>query len=390
MTVKVREYKKPGKKGWEVDIQVRFPNGERFRERVKAPVTGSQAALRWGQERETVLIRDGGPKGQGKEVEQAVVEVKPAVPTLREFCPRYLETCTEGNRNLRVRRQKFSTVTTKKCLLETHIVPVLGDKRLDEINDDEVNRLEANLGKASDKSVNNVLCVVSHLLKVAVGLKVIPAMPTHVKLRAVTPSTDLEFYEFEDYERLISAAAKADPRVLVFVLLGGDAGLREGEILEMKWTDVDFRRGIITVSRAVWRGEVSTPKGGRGRRVPMTEKLAAALKSLRHLRGPHVLCNEDGRPVDSNLARRWMMRAQRLAGMEVNGKKHILRHTFCSHLAMRGAPAIAIKELAGHVDLSTTSRYMHLSPNEKDRAIRLLDQGRTTPTTGEMLETGSA
>ena len=53
---------------------------------------------------------------------------------------------------------------------------------------------------------------------------------------------------------------------------------------------------------------------------------------------------------------------------------HILRHTFCSHLAMRGAPARAIQELAGHADLSMTQRYMHLSPAALDAAIRLLEQ----------------
>jgi len=52
---------------------------------------------------------------------------------------------------------------------------------------------------------------------------------------------------------------------------------------------------------------------------------------------------------------------------------HVLRHTFCSHLAMRGAPARAIQELAGHADLRTTQRYMHLSPAALDAAIRLLD-----------------
>jgi len=51
---------------------------------------------------------------------------------------------------------------------------------------------------------------------------------------------------------------------------------------------------------------------------------------------------------------------------------HILRHTFCSHLAMRGAPARAIQELAGHEDLGTTQRYMHLNPATIESAIRLL------------------
>jgi len=66
-------------------------------------------------------------------------------------------------------------------------------------------------------------------------------------------------------------------------------------------------------------------------------------------------------------------RAARKARLQHHGV-HILRHTFCSHLAMRGAPARAIQELAGHADLSMTQRYMHLSPAALDAAIRLLEQ----------------
>ncbi len=65
-------------------------------------------------------------------------------------------------------------------------------------------------------------------------------------------------------------------------------------------------------------------------------------------------------------------KAQRRAVLPANGGFHILRHTFCSHLAMQGATAKAIQELAGHQDLTTTQRYMHLSPAHKDAAIRLL------------------
>ena len=71
--------------------------------------------------------------------------------------------------------------------------------------------------------------------------------------------------------------------------------------------------------------------------------------------------------------------AQRVAGIEQG--VHILRHTFCSHLAMKGAPARAIQELAGHADLSTTQRYMHLSPAATEDAIRLLDGRQIRPRT---------
>ena len=67
---------------------------------------------------------------------------------------------------------------------------------------------------------------------------------------------------------------------------------------------------------------------------------------------------------------------------------HILRHTFCSHLAMRGAPARAIQELAGHQDLATTQRYMHLSPAALDAAIRLLDGAGETTTAEGLPERG--
>jgi site-specific recombinase XerD len=78
-------------------------------------------------------------------------------------------------------------------------------------------------------------------------------------------------------------------------------------------------------------------------------------------------------------------RVARRAQLSDNGV-HRLRHTFCSHLAMRGAPTRAIQELAGHKDLSTTQRYMHLSPAAIEGAIRLLDSkaGR-----GDYGETGS-
>ena len=69
-----------------------------------------------------------------------------------------------------------------------------------------------------------------------------------------------------------------------------------------------------------------------------------------------------------------MPRITKAAGLKVSKKVHILRHTFCSHLAMRGAKAIQVLELAGHTDMKTTQRYMHLSAAMRDSAIRLLEQ----------------
>jgi site-specific recombinase XerD len=65
----------------------------------------------------------------------------------------------------------------------------------------------------------------------------------------------------------------------------------------------------------------------------------------------------------------------------------VLRHTFCSHLAMRGAAPRAIQELAGHRDFGTTQRYMHLSPAAAQSAIQLLEQAAPSVATGDIAET---
>jgi site-specific recombinase XerD len=68
----------------------------------------------------------------------------------------------------------------------------------------------------------------------------------------------------------------------------------------------------------------------------------------------------------------------------------MLRHTFCSHLAMNGVPVRAIQELAGHRHLSTTMRYMHLSPAAMHGAIRTLEQRPAVPPRGDIVVTAAA
>src|SRR6476620_2930050 len=100
-----------------------------------------------------------------------------------------------------------------------------------------------------------------------------------------------------------------------------------------------------------------------------------------------VVCSEDGSPLTQRLTQGLVARAARRAGLS-NVGVHVLRHTFCSHLAMRGAGARAIQELAGHQDLSTTQRYMHVSPAAIESAIRLLNSPIVLPGRGDIVETG--
>jgi site-specific recombinase XerD len=117
-------------------------------------------------------------------------------------------------------------------------------------------------------------------------------------------------------------------------------------------------------------------------------ELTEALREARHLRGPRVLCDGTGKALTQRVVQVLMRRTARRANVKPG--IHILRHSFCSHLAMRGAPARAIQELAGHEDLTTTQRYMHLSPAAIEGAIRLLDHPSGVGDRGDMGEEGSA
>jgi integrase len=233
-----------------------------------------------------------------------------------------------------------------------------------------VQRLKSSLEHRSAKTVNNVLAVLSVLLRTAVEWDVITRVPCTIRLLRTSTNT-ASFYDYAEYERLVDAA-RGDQQAYLVALLGGEAGLRCGEMMAVQWTDVDLNARQLCVARSEWKGHVTAPKGGRLRHVPLTKRLTEALRQSRHLRGARVLCDKQGQPLTQKVVQMLMQRAARRANVKPG--VHILRHTFCSHLAMRGAPARAIQELAGHQDLQTTQRYMHLSPAALDAAIRLLDE----------------
>jgi site-specific recombinase XerD len=103
----------------------------------------------------------------------------------------------------------------------------------------------------------------------------------------------------------------------------------------------------------------------------LTEELLQGLREHRNLR-ERVLYTDRGEELSNRAIRSMLARAQRRANLEDNGGIHVLRHTFCSHLAIAGVPAKAIQELAGHADLKTTMGYMHLSPGNRSAAMATL------------------
>jgi len=150
-------------------------------------------------------------------------------------------------------RQKPSGIAAKRTILNLHLVGTMGAKKLDAITTDDVQKLKHRLREHAPKTVNNVLTVLSVLLKKAVEWDVIERVPCTIRLvRAPKPS--MGFYDFDDYERLLDIAKKFGPTAHLVVLLGGEAGLRCGEMIGLEWGDVDLVKRQMCIQRSEWRG----------------------------------------------------------------------------------------------------------------------------------------
>lgn len=340
------------------DIIVKTPAGKvRERANVPAEITGRAAAKRWGEARALHLSKHG--------KEAPVVEAT----TLAAFAVRWMAEYAVANGN------KPATLDAKERIIRLHLVPVIGPMLLTEIGDAAAQKIKLHLRKAKPKTQACVLAQLNTMLASAERWKLLERAPSF-PLPKVDSSDDLRFYDFEEWERLVAGAERAGPMVYAAILLAGEAGLRRGELVAIEQADCGPNE--ITARWNEWQKNanekhVGSTKGGKVRRVPMTERLRIAIAKVRSLRGKRLLHQPSGRKVSLTTIQSWLETACRRAGLPESRDIHKLRHTFCSHLAMRGATAKAIQELAGHADIKTTMRYMHLSPAHKADAIKLLE-----------------
>lgn len=336
---------------WLVDVQVVDGSGRVRRVQRVSPVNNRRAAERFEHElRETLLNSSDEPPPPSE-----------SVPTFAEFAARFMATYAAAN-------NKASEVEAKSSILRVHLLQAFGTCTLDRIGVAEVeeykaSKLEANMAR---KSINNQLTVLRKILATAVEWRVITSVPQIKWLRTAAPEFD--FLTFEEASRLISAAAP-DWRAAITIAIR--TGLRQGELRALRWSDVDLDAGRIVVRRAVWRDIISTPKNGRAREIPLSKQAVAALREHPR-RGDVVFSAPDGSMLSKGAMRWPLWNACKGAGLRRIGW-HVARHTFASHLVMRGAPLKAVQELMGHSTIEMTMRYAHLSPDARRDAVQLLD-----------------
>lgn len=280
-----------------------------------------------------------------------------------------------------------------------HVMAALGDRPAAKITTREIDKLLATISAtgASASTVNKYRSAVSAVFNH--GCKpstfALPANPVKgADKRREPPQAALVFYAPEEIEAIARALAEGrhrdpaypavndsermarqaeDQQDAEMVRVAAYAGLRQGELLALRWRDVDFAGSALTIARAMSAGVESSTKSGRIRRVPLADQPASALDRMS--RREHftsledlVFCNVLGRPLDGSALRRRYKRAQIAASVR-SLRFHDLRHTFGSLLAARGVDVVTIQKAMGHSALSTTSRYLHARPASQQARV---------------------
>jgi integrase len=222
--------------------------------------------------------------------------------------------------------------------------------------------------KRSSATVNRYLSVISHLFTVASKeWGWIRENPLSLVSKLKEPNGRVRFLSDDERERLLTACGGSKNQYLhTIVVLALSSGMRLGEILNLTWTNVDFKYQRIILEET---------KNGERRQVPLKGK---ALELLQQLQNKHILCSTllfpskyyFNKPTDIRSAWENALKRAKIK----NFRFHDLRHSCASYLAMNGCSIVEIAGVLGHKTIQMAKRYSHLSDNHLSEVVSKMNE----------------
>ncbi len=300
---------------------------------------------------------------------------------------------------------KLSYRATSTSSINRHLLPFFGAKHLDTITRDDVLdfikvKLEQELKPGT---IMYALVIVRRVLNLAVEDGTIgrnPARRIGELLRRVEGAHATEVRRVESWTRtevetLLEVAREHEPRFYPALLTLLSTGIRRGELLGLKWEDINLEDRVLSVRRAIVRGALTTPKNRKGREVPISQGLASALAKLLEKRRQEclargwpelpewVFCSQTGGPLEeNNFSRTWKRVRRRAHKQGVRPLRlHSTRHTSASLALHAGRSIRWVADVLGHADPSLTLRqYAHaLRSSEDDLSFAEFGAAQTAP-----------
>lgn len=272
--------------------------------------------------------------------------------TFAEMAEEYLEIKAD-KRSLRCDR-----------LILHQLVPVFGRAFLHAIGREEIeNHLRARRKEVSGATCNRVLALLRHLFNLAIDRRYLRENPTRgIKKFREAPWRRKYVYTEDELQALVNAAS---PHLRAILAVAIGTGLRKGDILGLRWNDVDFEHNVITLFMQ---------KTEEGIEIPMLPMVREVLWRLHGAAGqsPFVFTSSAGERFGNiKTAFNGALRRSHLA--EKGYHFHDLRRTFATMLYNRGVLLTKIQRLLGHKSITTTERYLGVKFEETREAISVLD-----------------
>lgn len=285
------------------------------------------------------------------------------------------------------KKVRITTQRGKQQLIETKILPYLGEKKLTDITPLDIlswqNAIQSGTtsnGLAyKDSYLRTIDNQLSAMLNHAVRYYNLPSNPMSKVDRMGSKKTDeMRFWTKDEYKRFSRAIMDKDVSFMIFEVLYW-LGVRSGEALALTPADFDLKRGRVSITKTYHRidGEdVTTPPKTRksNRAIVLPRFLIDEVKDYL-LAHPAIRPTDRMFPVTKNFLRHEMERGCRAAGLEPI-RIHDLRHSHVSLLIEMGFSALAIADRLGHESTEVTMMYAHLFPNKQDEMAQQLDEQR--------------
>lgn len=266
------------------------------------------------------------------------------------------------------------------AILSKHILPEFGERYLTELRKIDAERF---IVKLADTGLSN-----SRIEKIYILLKGIITYALHHQFLMRDPFIGIklpkikdkqrDFLEKEDVNRLLEYALKNDRAVYGVVLITLNTGLRLGEVIGLHWSQIDFQRRRINVTKKATRfGIQEYAKHGKHRTVFMSDTVFNYLKNLQ-IQQPFqtLVFNDDGVPLSyEHFKQRRFDKIVEQAGLR-KIRFHTLRHTYASHFVMSGGRIQELQPLLGHSDIKTTMIYAHISESHLEKLASVVEFGK--------------
>jgi integrase len=268
------------------------------------------------------------------------------------------------------RRRKPSTVAGYRAIVRGQLLPAFGEMPVESVTTPMIERWLRSMELSASSQIK-ALVLLHGIFKRAKKVWGLPVNPVaEVEKPPLSRSGGIDVFSPEEVWALVRAAS-SDQDAALF-LTAAFTGLRRGELLALRWRDVDFAGSVIRVRSSYAEGVLTTPKSGKVRSVPMAPDVAEALAKLGQR--SDFTSDDDlvfpggwGEHLDGSALRRRYDAALQRAGLR-KLRFHDLRHVFGTRMIGK-ADIRRVQEWMGHASIQTTMQYLHYAPREEDARL---------------------